>query len=350
MRLEEILKKENNNIDLLRLIAACMVIYGHGFAIAPTNDQSDLVVRILKFDYSGSLAVKAFFFLSGLVVANSLLSKKDISSFVIGRILRIMPGLLAVLCITAFLIGPLVSNLALTDYYFRPEVYRYITNNLIFRTEFNLPGVFDDNNYPGAVNGSLWTLKYEIGFYMVLLSIFVLGGFKNKTITGCILALIAIDPVFQNKILFTWRQPNAQIDYLAPAFAFGVFCAAMKDRIEIRSSTIAASFLLYCLFKESAWGMELFYLSFFLFLLYLSSLTWFVKLRPRHDISYGMYLWGFPVQQCISHYYRDHSAYDNILMSLAVCLPLSWMMFVLIEKPSIRFGQKISLALASKIS
>ena len=62
MKLSELLKKENNNLDVFRLVAACMVIYGHAYAVVPQAGHVDVVARLLGHDYSGSLAVKIFSF------------------------------------------------------------------------------------------------------------------------------------------------------------------------------------------------------------------------------------------------------------------------------------------------
>ena len=75
MRLAEILPRGANNLDLFRIIAAAMVIFGHAYALVPVSGQSDPLAQWLGFDSSGSLAVKVFFLLSGLVVTNSLLDK-----------------------------------------------------------------------------------------------------------------------------------------------------------------------------------------------------------------------------------------------------------------------------------
>ncbi len=125
MKLSELLKKENNNLDIFRLIAACMVVYGHAYAIAPEAGQTDLIGRMLGYDYSGSLAVKIFFFLSGLVVTNSLLQKRSVSQFVISRFFRIWPGLIAVVVVTSLVLVPLITELPITEYFTRGQTYRY---------------------------------------------------------------------------------------------------------------------------------------------------------------------------------------------------------------------------------
>ena len=98
MHLQQLLNPKNNNLDLFRLIAALLVIYGHAPAFIPNAVSTDVVARLLGFDYSGSLAVKFFFMLSGLLVTMSIMARPQPVEFVIKRIARIFPGLLVCLC------------------------------------------------------------------------------------------------------------------------------------------------------------------------------------------------------------------------------------------------------------
>ena len=115
--LQNLLLRENNNFDLIRLIAAWLVIYGHANAmIPPVYQRDDAIAVFLRFDYSGTLAVKVFFFLSGLVVANSLLEKKNILQFVVARFFRIWPAFLLVLFFTSFVTPLKVSFTVSPDF------------------------------------------------------------------------------------------------------------------------------------------------------------------------------------------------------------------------------------------
>jgi len=135
MYLSQALKRENNNLDVIRLLAAFAVIYGHANAMVPAaREGGDWVARWLLFDYSGSLAVKVFFFLSGLVVTNSLLEKKSLLQFVVARGFRIWPALLAVLVITAYVMGPAVGHLPVREYLADPETWRYLRDGAPYGT------------------------------------------------------------------------------------------------------------------------------------------------------------------------------------------------------------------------
>lgn len=129
MLLSEVIKKNNNNLDLLRIICASIVIYGHSFVLVRNASGSDLIANILPYDYSGSFAVKVFFFISGLVVTNSLLLNNNITHFVKSRLFRIMPGLIFFCFISTFLILPFFYEGDLYNYYGNSGVYNYLVHN-----------------------------------------------------------------------------------------------------------------------------------------------------------------------------------------------------------------------------
>ena len=113
--------------------------------------------------YSGAIAVKVFFFISGLLVTNSLLQQKSPVAFVLGRFFRIWPALLVLLLVTALVVGPLCSGLGWREYFMHGDPYRYFWKNALLNSDARLPGVFAHNPLPNLVNGALWTLSYEVG-------------------------------------------------------------------------------------------------------------------------------------------------------------------------------------------
>jgi peptidoglycan/LPS O-acetylase OafA/YrhL len=338
MKLSEILNKDSNNIDIFRVIAACMVIYGHAYALAPELGQSDFIGRHLGFDYSGSLAVKIFFFLSGLVLTNSLLLKRDPTSFIVSRFFRIWPAFTFVIIASAFLIGPIMTTYTINEYFNNILTYDYILKNLFMHINFELPGVFTNNTYGNAINGSIWTLPYEIAAYIVLLSLFMIGIFTNKKIATFIFILILLDPLLGNKIALTWLPQVSEITLLAPCFAFGSILAIYKNEIEINITVLIGVWLLYYSFNASTYSFYFFYLALFISILFISSLSWVIKMRPKADISYGIYLWGWPVQQIISILYKEQGVVFNQSSSILISILLGFISWYLIEKRSMAYG------------
>lgn len=118
LKLSELLQRDNNNLDLIRILAASLVIYGHSFVLVPHGSSSDVVLSFLGFDYAGSLAVKIFFFISGVVVTNSLLNSKNVGAMFSARIYRIFPALIVTTTIVTFVISPFFKEDFSISYFF----------------------------------------------------------------------------------------------------------------------------------------------------------------------------------------------------------------------------------------
>ncbi|NMM78639.1 hypothetical protein B2J89_18415 [Acidovorax sp. SRB_24] len=340
MYLDQLLQRQNNNLDLVRLVAACMVIYGHAHAVLPIGVNSDFVARWLQFDYSGSLAVKVFFFLSGLVVTNSLLQKKCLTQFILARIFRIWPALLVVVTACAFVVGPLVSNLPWESYFAHPQTSSYVRENLLMRLQYELPGVFA-SQASQAVNGSLWSIPYEVDAYIVLAALFALGLHRYKWLATAVVCLIILDPVTGNQLLFTWRPQSLSIDALAPCFAFGALLALWRDKIHISMAPALGALVLFLTLRQHSHAYYLFYVALFLGLLYVCSLPAIVALRLPADVSYGVYLWGWPMQQLLALYFPELGLSFNKYMAMLLATMLGTLSWYLVEKPCIRLGQRL---------
>lgn len=349
MRLSELLKKENNNIDIFRLIAASMVIYGHAYALSREPGQSDIIGRLMMHqDYSGSIAVKIFFFLSGLVVTNSLINNGDLIRFFISRVFRIWPALILSSLITALVLGPMMTSLTVVDYFNHGDVYSYIFSIAKMKIQYTLPGVFVGNPYPNAVNGSLWTIPYEVFAYVLLFALYAVGILSSKKISVSLFLLILIEPFLKHKLLFPWLPNNHEISFLAPCFAFGAIMALNKDVINVRLAPCLGFVVLYYILRDTVYSSYFAYAFIFLFILYASSREFVLKLKPKVDISYGVYLWGFPVQQIIAHYFNAQGVLFNQVASLAISLALGYFSWHLCEKNFIKYGNSLSTHIKTK--
>lgn len=285
--------------------------------------------------------MKVFFFLSGLVVTNSLLEKPKVVDFLLARIFRIWPGLILVVLSTVLFLGPLVSELSFRDYFSDPKTYLYFLGNVFLKPVYALPGVFSHLPHPTVVNGSLWTLPYEFAAYLALLALFMLGIFKSRFAFIVVFAILMLDPLTGNKLLFMWRPSDPEIDFLAPCFAMGAVLAALKKNLELTGYTVISLLILYLLFRSSIFAPYLFYASLFSLMLYLSGQSWMIKLKPRTDISYGVYLWGYPIQQTMVYYFPGEGLIFNQLASLLLAFGFGWISWHCVEKRGIVFGKKL---------
>jgi len=344
------LARRSNNFDLFRLIAALTVIYGHSFALAPAPGFNDSLYE-LTGHHSASMAVKFFFFLSGLLVTGSLLTHRSVLQFFVARFFRIWPALAFVLLASIFVIGPIATSLNLEAYFSNSQTYLYFKHQILMETwgtqslgYYNLPGVFEENNYKYNVNASLWSLVAEVSAYLSLAALFLIG-LLEKRLALLLCALIVVDSIMPSRIIFTALPTgNEDFSYLPFCFASGVFFAIYKDRIVIDASLPLGLLLLTYLFKENLGGAHFFFLASFTLALYLATRSWIIqKIRLPFDVSYGTFLWGFPIQQLLSKYVPNLTGGAHVIVAGLLAILAGTVSWLLVEKKFIAIGKRVAL-------
>ena len=232
--LNDTLDREKNNFDLIRLILAVMVIFGHSFYLMPNGGWQDPGTILLKVNFLGSLAVGSFFFLSGIFISQSYVTYNSPLKFILLRIARLYPGLLVCLITSAFLLGPIVTDVSIKNYFSDVGPYCYLMKNWGILPLYSpaycpdlsaiyLPGVFQNNFYVKAVNGSLWTLTPEIICYGYLLIFGLIGVlYKPRLIILCVLLLVVLHN-FHPALFYYFSDLNS--DKLKIALSFSHFTA-----------------------------------------------------------------------------------------------------------------------------
>ena len=343
MKISYILNKDHNNLNLIRLILASMVIVGHSAILnGGSNYWVDPITYFFPFAASGPWAVNLFFFISGLVVTNSLINNRKPLQFVVARLFRIMPAFAFVVILSACIIGPIVSRFPINQYFNISTTSTYITENLLFQVYYNLPGVFANNFYKNAVNGSLWTLAYEMSCYVILLGVFLIVRNKGKVFYNIILGLIILEGFSPYKFIFNWLGTNPEINLLPAAFALGSLLAINADEIKIDRFSVLGVMLIYYFFRTSGYANLFFNIASSITILYISSNKYFNFYRPKYDVSFGVYLWGFIVQQTLYHYTGKIYVGWHCVLSIVISFVLAYITHFLIEKPGINLGKKLA--------
>lgn len=284
-----LLQRGNNNLDLVRIFAALMVIWSHAYAINNNGKLIEPISWLTGKQTGGSIAVYVFFFISGMLVTNSLLTKKNIAEFILSRFCRIIPALAFLLLTTALIIGPLVTSLTISEYFSSTQWHQYITNNLLMNTQFSLPGVFQNNSYPISVNGSLWTIRYEVLCYIILPFLFILRLTKNKIISTALCLLVmfapAIEPLKNVIPLYNFFY----VVIIFSCFALGGIYAIHKDKI--RASLLIPLILLIIYFVTEKYYplLSKFFIPFFC----CTTALWFSSLEPVKKLHKN------PLKSCI---------------------------------------------------
>lgn len=345
MLVADSLKRRNNNFDLLRLICALAVVFAHSYYLADAGGRKEPIESILPFTYTGSIAVKIFFFLSGILVTNSLMRTKSVTKFVISRFFRIYPGMAFFVLTTALCIAPLVSTNGFSEYFHNPMLIDYLKGNLTLDIKWYLPGVFENNILKGGINGTLWSIPYEVCSYLVLLSAYMILGFNNKVIINAIAIIIIIAPIAGFNTYLFINNPNPDVVMTAPCFALGVIFGLNQDRIMLSAMFPIAFIILYFMVGNEFAKHMFFYFSICTASLYIFTREKINKIEIPFDISYGVYLWGFLVAQIVYMYAPGLGLHQNQFICLILSCIVALASFYSIERPAINFSKKLNSGL-----
>ncbi|MVV47012.1 acyltransferase [Pseudomonas sp. PB120] len=340
MKLNNALHRDNNNADLLRLVAACAVIWGHAYALVPGPVTTEPIRGLLGFDYSGSLAVEFFFFLSGILVTNSWLTNSSPLSFILARFFRVFPAVLVSAVACVFLLGPMLTTLPLNSYFADSSVFAAIFRHPY--VEYSLPGVFEHTNNP-LTNGSIWTIRYELIMYAMLLAAGLCGVFRHKIFATVVLvAILVISIVLPDEVEVIGLM-NVDIGGRLPAFfAFGALLALYKDQASINFSIVCGLILFAWICRHGPAFQFVFYPAFLMTALWLMTTAPIKALRLPGDFSYGVYVFGWPIQKAVVAVFPAFSIHENQAVSIAAALALASISWYVVEKPCIRFGRQLS--------
>lgn len=343
MRLNQLLQPHNNNLDLFRVMAAVLVIYGHAPAFLPNEISSDFVYDFVHFDYTGSLAVKFFFMLSGLLVTQSLVLRPAIKPFLLKRAARIFPGLIVCLLVSVFVVGMLLTSLNTSAYLQHPQTWNYLLHNsLLFSLQWNLPGVFENAN-TSIVNGSLWTLPLEVLCYISLAAFSVTAMRYSKRFASILLLVPIGALLIENPLVLNYFAAFNDALMLGGCFCIGIFFALYQQQIAINAKGVALGAIALALLWSSPLQMLCFYCVFFYVCLYLSSTRIFTRyLRIPGDPSYGIYIYGFVIQHLVAHFFPNQSLMVNQWVAVLIALAVGYLSWYLVEQPAILWAKKIT--------
>lgn len=302
----------DNNFNLIRFLAATMVVLSHSY---PLTGHSGEPLDRLGLSY-GFIAVDVFFIISGFLVTSSFFHRANPLFFFRSRILRIFPALAVCNVVCVFIVGLLFTNLTSGDYLLNDQLVQYLVNNtlLIFRPlNLWLPGVFTGTPFRNFVNGSLWTLPYEMRLYvlMTILSVltFMYGGLlKTSWIRVCIVIMGIVSLIAYLTIHTIACTDNFQAMRFIPfrlstLFFIGATMWVLQNRV--RLSGYLALLCVAALLVTSI-NTRLFFVIYtiiFPFLVFYCAYVPGGKIKLFNklgDYSYGMYIYAFPVQQSIA--------------------------------------------------
>ncbi|WP_233589847.1 acyltransferase [Acidovorax sp. FJL06] len=324
-----------NNFDALRLLAAVLVIWSHQFALMgrPTP--------LIFGNEPGALGVVLFFAISGYLVTQSWVADPHVRRFAARRALRIWPGLTALVLLSVFVLGPLLTELSVPQYFSHKATWQHLLN-LVLQTQIGLPGIFASNPHPGSLNGPLWTIPIEVGCYAALALVGWLGLMRWRWFPLCVFLALAG--------LLQWRYsawPHPEWSFaLQYAMIFAVGSALSRwESIWLEHPWVTAGLLLAACSLLYKFGPSPFNGQSPLIALAGLGVVWGACCTPVinragrfGDFSYGLYIYGFAVQQIIiwgaANQLSFGVAFVLSIIGALFCAALSWHF---VEKPALRW-------------
>ena len=287
--------------DSLRILLSIGVVATHSVGISYGTVFSDQILH-MPVASAISTILPLFFALSGYLVMGSAMRTATLHQFLLLRVLRIVPALATEIMLSALLIGLIFSKFSLWDYLADDRLHAYF-GSLFGRTSLFLPGVFSDNPLPDIVNGSLWTINPEIFCYVFLgLCLSTRIHRQRVLMLGSFLGLLALCLVLDYRRNTDLFNVFSYIHVLILAFSAGNVLYLWRDKVPYSPPLFAV-----CLVA----GLTLIREPYFVYVA-VCGLTYCVvylgfqplpkpSILKTGDYSYGIYLYGFPIQQAVSN-------------------------------------------------
>jgi len=330
-------RKAGDNFVAIRLIAALLVIFGHSFPLTGGEGPGYLGSPV------STLAVKVFFVISGYLISESWMQDANVARYLCRRALRIFPALSALCLLTVLLVGPALTQLNWAEYFGNPGTWDYL-ENVILKPNYALPGMFGANLYPGAVNGSLWTLPVEFSMYLLTPVLMIL---PRKGLWICLTALgLSAASVWFNRIaipaetVVVWGTNLVSWLEMAPYFVWGIVYRLWlrPGFLNVQVAMVLLLLLPLGIYNwASAEVVSLLIVPYVTLSLGQGAPPRFAWLERIGDLSYGIYLYGFLVQQVVASFFLTPGHHwMNFLLAAPISVILGALSWHFVEKPAMR--------------
>jgi peptidoglycan/LPS O-acetylase OafA/YrhL len=326
--------RTSNNFGALRLLFAVLVILSHSSELLDGNRSREILTGIFDTLSFGELAVLGFFLISGYLVTKSLQNSRSTGDYLTKRVLRIYPGYVVAFLLCMFALGPFVGGEIETLSGVR------VAERIVLLHTPKLQGVFADTPYP-ALNGSMWSIAVEFQCYLILAALGVIGLLSRRFSLSLVIAgLLALSAarfsgtllkffavfgcgalfyLYRDRIYYNWR--------LAIVAACGLIVLMFSSRLAVAAFAILGGYLLF-------W---------FAFNVKSPALA---RVGRNVDISYGVYLYAWPVQKSLIWANPGISPWVLFIEATTIASIIAWGSWWLVEKPFLDLKTRLTPAVS----
>lgn len=343
MQIEEVKRfgAHRNAFGVLRLLFASLVIVAHTPALIDGNRDREPLHRLFGTITFGELAVDCFFLVSGYLIVGSYQKNPAPWFFMQKRILRIYPAFIVASLVCILVVAPLGGA------WLEPDQLVIAGLRLVTLQPAEVAGAFA-GTHEAALNGSMWTIAYEFRCYLLVLGLGMAGAFRHVWLIAALAisaAAIELSGLGASLAQFTYKLPLYYywlgdlhgMLRLVPIFLVGSIFYLCRDRIRFSrvGMAIAACLLTGCLFVDTLAepGLAIFggYLVF-------GAAQWggdtvLSRINNEDDISYGLYLYAWPVEKLIFWFLPGFGLWAAGILTWMGAAFLGFTSWHLLEKP-----------------
>ncbi|MDQ2838579.1 MAG: acyltransferase [Actinomycetota bacterium] len=343
--LRQCLRPANNSLNALRLALALTVIVSHSWPLGGFGKEP-----LFGGETPGGWAVFGFFAISGYLIMGSRVSN-GFAEYLQRRLRRIFPAFIVCLILTAFVFAPIgywrahhhLHGFATTPI----SPINYVLSNITLRmNNYNVAGGPTGLPYPRAWDGALWTLYYEFACYLIIGLCCCWTRFRSSALPIAILLLICTIARFEAVQVGKYAQNSdlSWVLHLAPFFLAGSLLYQLRDKVPMRVGLAGLSLVLLVAIPLLGTprlvvfcALPMAYLC-----MWLGARLPLQRVGRRNDVSYGVYIYGFPVQQLLALYGQHrHGQLTYIVLAVLCTLPLAAASWFLVERPAMGSRRRV---------
>jgi peptidoglycan/LPS O-acetylase OafA/YrhL len=342
---ERLTGNRGNAFDAVRLVLATLVVLEHSYFLLEKSSLEDPLSLLSGAQTNcGHFAVVMFFVISGFLVTRSLTHSRSVWHYLLKRVARIVPGFLVASAFGCLVVGPLTSLDA--GAFMREQSWRLLTVTVLALKQVAVTGALVGNPLP-MVHGTLWTIKYEFDCYLILAILGALG--LVRAAAPAILAYVALAlalaagaalglPVVDRGIAALLISSPNQWPDLFPFFLAGSAFYLWRHRIPKSPTLMAAAVAaLGISFRVGGAWWALLICGTYTILFICLSASADIYIGGRHtDLSYGVYLYGWPIQQLLIFYFGPHlTPMTLFVVAVVATYSVAWVTWTVIEEPTL---------------
>jgi peptidoglycan/LPS O-acetylase OafA/YrhL len=331
-------KNKNNHFNLIRLIAAFVVLAAHSTTLLGVELPPEQFIHGYNV-WIGTVAVNVFFVISGFLVTASLFNRQNVISFLWARFLRIFPALWVMVLVVVFGLGMALTKLSIHEYLTSPMTQHYLWRcmTVVNGMAYYLPGVFVSSPHNQMVNGSLWTICVELRLYEYLAGLWVIfyivGRYRRQWLS--MLFFVVAAALFIFVVAGHTDNTGASNSYLFFAGAV-IYVFGNKIRVSSRLIKVLMVFIsLSLVYNKLFFIVYLLSLPLLVLSLAYTSSRALLRFNSLGDYSYGAYIYAFPIQQSLVTLNPNISLIEMVVYSFALTLGVAILSWHFVEKPAL---------------